>query len=60
MAKKKEYKPKKDFITTTAGAVAAGATAAAPFFPQYAMQIAAAQAIAMSIWAFFSRDKAKE
>jgi hypothetical protein len=58
--KPKEYKPKKDKITTIAGAVAAGATAAQPFFPQYSMQIAAAQAISMALWAYFSKDKEKE
>ena len=48
---------KKDQITTITGAVAAAATAAAPFFPQYAMQIAAVQAVSMALWAYFSKDK---
>ena len=48
---------KKDQITTITGAVAAGATAAAPFFPQYSMQIAAVQAVSMALWAYFSKDK---
>ena len=50
-------KKTKDLKTTIPGAVAAVSTAAAPFFPQYAMQIAAVQAISMALWAFFSKDK---
>lgn len=47
----------KNLKTTIPGAVAAVVTAAAPFFPQYAIQIAAVQAISMALWAFFSKDK---
>jgi len=58
--KKKEYKPKKNLLTSIPGAVFAGATAAAPFFPQYSMEIAAAQAISGALWAFFSKQIEKE
>ena len=57
---KKKYNPKKDLKTTVPGAVAAVATAAAPFFPQYSMQIAAVQAVSMALWAFFSKQIEKE
>ena len=53
---KKKIDPKKDLKTTVPGAVFAGATAAAPFFPQYALQIAVAQAISGALWAFFSKQ----
>ena len=50
-------KKSKDLKTTIPGAVAATATAAAPFFPQYSLQIAAVQAVSMALWAFFTKDK---
>ena len=57
---KKEYKPKKDLITTITGTVFTAATAAAPFYPQYAMHFAAAQAIAGALFAMYAKDKEKE
>ena len=52
MARRKQ----KDMKTTIAGSAVAVATAAAPFFPQYATQIQAAQAIAMALFAYFAKD----